>query len=1014
MMKVIQCNTNRCRLAHDLLEQTLATRGIDVGIISEPNRARVTGGTWITDDRHDAAIWLSQSARERQVAAGTGSGYVWVDLGVAVIYSCYISPNVPQTVFESFLDQLEDNVAKWSAQRLLVVAGDFNATAAEWGSKTTDRRGMELLEMAGRRGLGLLNDGEKPTFRRREQEAFLDLTFYSENVGNHVEGWRVLEEETSSDHLYVEFLVQGANTTTAAHSPNKPNWNAKKLNLEIARQTITRECEAGEKGDSADGVSRILEEACRTATTKTHPKRRHRQPMYWWTPEIAEARRRCVALHRKHQRATKPLRDERAANEALSHYRDSRKVLRRLIQRSKQRCWLALCDEVERNPFGKAYLIVMKKMGMAAPKLAPDLLDKVVAHLFPQRPVQNWDLTPNVGPESNARHDGHPVTEEEVLQIARDITTGKAPGIDGVPPEVTKILLEERPDIFAAMANGLFRQGIFPKRWKIARLVLIPKPGKPLDSPSAYRPLCLLNTIGKAVEMVLVRRLAKELEENGTLADSQYGFRTGKSTVDAIEKLVNMAEEERAKPYESRQFCLAIMLDVRNAFNSMPWEIIMKALQEAGISLYLQRMIGSYLQDRQIQMADGRSYPMTAGVPQGSILGPTLWNVAYNGVLGIQMPEGVQMVAYADDLALVVKAKGEEVLQSRANEALERVQRWMGDRNLELAPEKTEAILLTGRKVCQPLEKLTLQGHRIQTSRQVKYLGVLLDQSLTFSPHVRYATNKARKVAQNLSRLMPRMRGAGDARRQLLATVASSVVLYASPVWKQALARRCNRDQLRRVQRLTAIRVSRAYRTVSTPAALVLAGLIPWHLLVEERAEGHAIRKQRIREAADRSQCAGRHSTFKERRAETMAKWQEEWGQEQEVGRWTRKLIPDLRVWQTRKAGQLTYHLTQALSGHGCFGEYLFKKNKAKDARCALCESGANDDAEHTLFRCGFFASERARLTDRTHWSISPGELTGKMLENEDQWRLITEYIEAVLKKKRAQLPTAETVGVTV
>ena len=148
MIRVLQCNTNRCWAAHDLLDNTLSTRGYEVCLVSEPNRARVDGGQWIVDEDKDVGIWLWRSAQQRRVAVGGGAGYVWVDLGAAVLYSCYVSPNVPQTDFESYLDELEQSVAMWSARRLVVVAGDFNSASVEWGSRATDVRGTTLLEMA--------------------------------------------------------------------------------------------------------------------------------------------------------------------------------------------------------------------------------------------------------------------------------------------------------------------------------------------------------------------------------------------------------------------------------------------------------------------------------------------------------------------------------------------------------------------------------------------------------------------------------------------------------------------------------------------------------------------------------------------------------------------------------------------------------------------------------------------------------------------------------------------------
>lgn len=124
------------------------------------------------------------------------------------------------------------------------------------------------------------------------------------------------------------------------------------------------------------------------------------------------------------------------------------------------------------------------------------------------------------------------------------------------------------------------------------------KPGKPPEDPASYRPLCLLDTAGKAFETPLAKRLTDELEEKKTLASSQYGFRAGRSTIDAVLEVIGKAEEERKKRWRTRRLCLLIFLDVRNAFNSMPWEIIVEALETAGVSAYLRKTIGGYLEDR--------------------------------------------------------------------------------------------------------------------------------------------------------------------------------------------------------------------------------------------------------------------------------------------------------------------------------------------------------------------------------------------------------------------------------
>lgn len=136
-----------------------------------------------------------------------------------------------------------------------------------------------------------------------------------------------------------------------------------------------------------------------------------------------------------------------------------------------------------------------------------------------------------------------------------------------------------------------------------------------------------------------------------------------------------------------------------------------------------------------------------------------------------------------------------------------------------------------------------------------------------------------------------------------------------------------------------ALRVASAYRTVSSAAVLVIAGLIPIHILASERAE------------IERAILDGQETqTAKaEARARSIIKWQMEWDGSK-TGRWTHGLIPKVDAWYNRKWGQTDFHITQFLSGHGCFNEYLLRFKKRNDARCMYCDNPV-DDVEHT-FKC--------------------------------------------------------------
>ena len=289
---------------------------------------------------------------------------------------------------------------------------------------------------------------------------------------------------------------------------------------------------------------------------------------------------------------------------------------------------------------------------------------------------------------------------------------------------------------------------------------------------------------------------------------------------------------------------------------------------------------------------------MTSGAPQGSRVGPLVWNVMYDDFLRMDLPAGTSFISFADDAIVVCAADSVGILELRINKTLPRAKRWLDSRGLKMAPEKTEALLVTDRRSFQ-YPRNVLGEHEVEWKSSIKYLGVQLDRRLSFGEHLRIATAKAIQCGSDLSRLMPNISGPREARRRLVASVVNSKLLYAAPVWANALQNHAIQKKLFSGQRSAALRIVSAYRTVSTSAVLVLASVPPIDLLAEERQETFQLSKeltctdlQEIARAKEAICMDGRHRL--------VEKWQMIWHGEQ-TGRWTYRLIPELATGLNRK-----------------------------------------------------------------------------------------------------------------
>ncbi|KAL4084113.1 hypothetical protein QTP88_027948 [Uroleucon formosanum] len=942
--------------------QTSVEKGAHVLLLSEQNWSPANDDRWSVSSDSSCAVVLTAIADFVSESTGSGRGFAWTQIRGTRIYSCYTSRNDTDVNFAAFLDDIQTSVRECDSQTNILIGGDFNAWSQEWGSARNDLRGGQLADLAASLDLAIENSGSIATYRRINAESVIDVTFSRLVAPAAIFGWKVLDDaESGSDHRYITYTLDPSPDSDESVHDHSRGWSYRQLNPAALATHLMNTAEPDVDEDTtasqaAERLTKYLEAACDSCMPPRVSHRPGRTQVHWWSKDLASLRETTNMLRRSYQRSARRHDNPDVTRAHREAYTKIRKELRNAIRAAQDKSWSELCKAVDADPWGLPYRVVTKKIGRKRPGIEARGRESSIAdHLFPHPPATDWSQEPQTL-NDNENHELQTFSPAELAVACKRLPAGKATGPDGIPNEVLKLVSLWKPRVLLDAYNVCLKRRSFPDRWKTARLVLLHKgPTKPLDDPSSFRPLCMLDSAGKLLERLVLGRLNDHLDRTGNPSENQYGFRNGRSTLDAIERVLQAARGAALGAVQHRDICVAVSLDVRNAFNSAPWRNIDAALRSSLAPSYLNALIRSYLEGRNVLVGESlQRRSVTCGVPQGSVLGPCLWNVFYDGLLNTEMPPGVQLVAFADDVAVIGTARTGELAGTLMNPALQTIATWMRENGLQLAPQKSEFVVLTKKKIYND-PVLTVEGHRIPSKRHIRYLGVELDTRLSFTKHVSTASKKATDSARAIGRLMPNVGGLSQKKRQLLGSVVNSKLLYASPVWATVGVKTAiNRAAMARAQRTISLRTIRAYRTVSADATAVLSAMMPADLIAHERARAH----QRIEQG-----CAGGTATIKkEERAISTTSWQKRWDRST-TGRWTHRLLPNVRRWMEKPPMDLTFHMTQVLSGHGCFRKYLFKMNRADDGYCVYCMD-PEDTADHTVFSCPRWLDERARMSE--------------------------------------------------
>ena len=324
------------------------------------------------------------------------------------------------------------------------------------------------------------------------------------------------------------------------------------------------------------------------------------------------------------------------------------------------------------------------------------------------------------------------ITVENLRIIMKNLPTQKAPG----PDKISNIILARTADSLAPILcyfyNRSLREGHFPSRWKLAHVTPVHKGGNTMEMRN-YRPISLLDNLGKLFERAVVKNIYNFLIRTNNISQHQYAYKENSSTTHQLTVLY----DEILRALDSGKDVLLTFGDASKAFDKIWTAGLIAKLKQAGIKGNLLEWITTYLtKRRQATVIKGKTSPeeyINSGVPQGSILGPLFFIFYVNSLIDItQVPTHI----YADDLLLFVTFDATHPETCKMNEALKKVQQWATTWKMVLNPTKTKCMMLSRKHKAQT-PQIEMMNTPIALTDQHKYLGIHLQSNAKWATHIK-------------------------------------------------------------------------------------------------------------------------------------------------------------------------------------------------------------------------------------------------------------------------------------
>lgn len=381
------------------------------------------------------------------------------------------------------------------------------------------------------------------------------------------------------------------------------------------------------------------------------------------------------------------------------------------------------------------------------------------------------------------------ITPNDLKDMTKVRNPKKTPGLDNI----SNFSLQKLSSIFfiklAILFNHAYNVGYFPEVWRHAIVCPIPKAGKPAELPTSFRPISLLTSISKMYERFIARFLDRFTEDNGILPSFQFGFRNQHSTVMAL----NIFQNDILLSANKKEPTVAVSLDIEKAFDTTWIEGLVYKLRNLGFPRNLCSIVYQFLTNRtfQVRIQNKLSivYRILAGVPQGSVLGPKLFNLYTSDIPQSSSPQ-VKQLCFADDFLTYTSSMSPVLASQRLNSYLSTLLEYYNKWKIKINADKVVAIAFTGTKRDRSRGysdckiKLKLGNTPIILSSAMRYLGVYFTPKMNFIEHVKMTSQKVLIRTKYLHNAL-RHSNLLDVNIKILCykQLIRPIISYAFPIW---------------------------------------------------------------------------------------------------------------------------------------------------------------------------------------------------------------------------------------